>query len=69
MWLWSSDWWALNSEMTALSSRAFLASLACCPARMDRQTATAAAAAAIAAKTMSRLVELMASAPPCPRSS
>jgi hypothetical protein len=30
---------------------------------MDRQTATAAAAAAIAAKTMSRLVELMAPHP------
>ena len=51
----SSDSWALNSEITALSSRDFSASLAWRPARMDRQTATAAAAAAITAKAMSTL--------------
>ena len=47
---------ALNSEITALSSRDFFASLACRPARMERHTATAAAAAAITAKAKSRPV-------------
>jgi hypothetical protein len=53
----SSDWWALNSEMTALSSRDFRASCACWRATTDRQTATTAAAAAITAEMIARPME------------
>jgi hypothetical protein len=59
----SSDWWALNREMTALSSRDFLASLACRAARMDRQKATPAAEAAITAEAMASPLERMPSVP------
>src|SRR4029450_3291885 len=60
MWLASSDWWALKSEMTALSSRDFLASRACCPARIDRRAATPAATAAITAERTARSMVLPA---------
>jgi hypothetical protein len=47
----------VDSEITALSSRDFRASSACWRATTDRQTATAAAAAAITAEMIARPIE------------